>query len=104
MNERTLPVCESGYTIVCQEAGCDAKAGFKVAAEWSDSGHQELKTYALGCEAHLEQLYKSARERCGQYQLAEGEQLAAPGIYTFPTGGPVHPLQRRRDLEERFGG
>ena len=92
------------YRIVCQHAGCANEARYKVAAEWSDSEFQELKTYALACPEHLEELYRDARRRGGEYVLAEGESLGAPGIYELPSEGRVSSLVRRRELEEQYGG
>ena len=92
------------HSVVCQQAGCAAEARYKVAAEWSDSEFQELKTYALACREHLAELYRDARRRCGNYVLAEGESLGAPGIYGLPPAGSPPSLVRRRELEEQYGG
>jgi hypothetical protein len=93
---------ELAYRVMCQCLGCTNEAIYKVAAEWSDSTFNELKTYALACQAHLGALYADARVRCGNYTLAEGETLTAPGIFEFPPADLASTLVRRRELEEQL--
>ena len=79
------------YRVGC--SGCDAAAGYKIAARWSDGATAELKTYALGCRPCLPVLLAKARVRWAACRRAEGETLDLPAVYDL--GGQV----RRVDLE-----
>ena len=41
------------YPVLCSCPCCGQPAVYKIAARWSDGVTQELKTYALSCEACL---------------------------------------------------
>jgi len=92
------------YTVVCYRPGCGRPAAYKIAARWSDGVTQELKTYALSCEACLEQHFSRARTKQASCRLATGETLDVPGIYELARGRRDHQLTRRPDLEERLLG
>jgi hypothetical protein len=69
------------YLPRCSFSGCAEPAQLKVAAAWSDGTFQELKTYALSCEAHLEPLREAAVRRRSTVRLTEGESLEPIAVY-----------------------
>ena len=74
------------YQPACSSPGCDRPALFKVAAPWSDGTSRELKTFALACEAHRDELLDAARDRQPGLRLAEGESVGAVGLYQLLPG------------------
>src|SRR4051794_31983422 len=90
------------YVVVCYQRGCGARAMYKIAARWSDGVTQELKTYALSCEACLAGQFEASRKKQVACRLAAGETLEAPGIYDLARGQRDACLSRRTDLEQRL--
>jgi hypothetical protein len=88
------------YLIHCQHSGCERLATFKIAARWSDGITEELKTYALCCEACLRDCFERSRHKRASCRLGAGEILETPGIYGLNSGKRDRSLERRRDLEE----
>jgi hypothetical protein len=88
------------YPVPCYRCGCEQPAAYKIAARWSDGVTEELKTYALCCEACLAELYARSRAKQAACRLAAGETLEAPGIYELARGRRDAQLARRGDLEE----
>jgi hypothetical protein len=92
----------SSYPIRCYSPGCNALALYKIAARWSDGITQELKTYALTCEACLAESFRRSRLKQAACRLAPGETLEAPGVYELVRGRRDPQLIRREDLEQPF--
>ena len=90
------------YVVRCTVQGCQEAAGYKIAAEWSDGTTNELKTYGLACESHLELLFRRSRDKQRGYRLAEGETLGAPAVFRIEEGRRDRQLVRMVDLEARF--
>ena len=88
------------YPVRCYAPGCGEEATYKVAARWSDGQTDELKTYALVCEAHLPGLLAAARVKRAACRLAAGETLEEPGVYELSRGDRDQSLVRRPELEQ----
>ncbi len=87
------------YPVMCYAAGCPHPAAFKIAARWSDSVTDELKTYYLACPVCLSKLYALAVKKRTACRLTAGETLDAPGVYELNRGNRDKTLKRRTDLE-----
>lgn len=87
---------------VAEEAGVSSEvrlAAYKIAGRWSDGIIEELKTYALCCEACLTRAYSLSRSKQSACRLAPGETLEVLGIYELVRGKRDRELVRRHDLE-----
>jgi hypothetical protein len=89
------------YPIRCYTPGCGRTALYKIAARWSDGITQELKTYALCCEACLPASFLRSRDKQRACRLAPGETLELPGIYRLSRGHRDSHLDRLTDLEQQ---
>lgn len=87
------------YPVRCFSRHCGQLAVCKIAARWSDGVTQELKTYALCCEACLHDWYVQSIARQKACRLTAGETLETPGIYLLAHGQRDRQLERRPDLE-----
>lgn len=87
------------YPVLCSRPGCGAAAVCKIAARWSDGVTQELKTYALSCEACLGEQYRRALVKQAHCRPASGETLDVPAILELARGSRDAQLARRGDLE-----
>jgi hypothetical protein len=87
------------YPVRCYGRGCDQLAVFKIAARWSDGVTQELKTYALSCEACLAEQLAQSRIKQAACRTAPGETLEPPGVYELDRSRRDHQLHRRTDCE-----
>jgi hypothetical protein len=87
------------YPLYCYRKDCGKPAVYKIAARWSDGLTEELKTYALCCEACLPGLYAQSREKQKVCRLAARETLETPGIYRLQHGQRDRKLERMKDLE-----
>jgi hypothetical protein len=90
------------YLILCTSEGCQAPAQYKIAAVWNDGTTQELKTYALSCECHLEVQLRHSRDKQRTCRLADGETLSAPQIFRIESGRRDRELVRMPELETKF--
>ncbi len=90
------------YPIYCYRKGCGKPAIYKIAARWSDGVTEELKTYALCCEACLPDWYRWSREKQKACRLAARETLETPGIYRLHPGQRDRRLERMQELEDRL--
>jgi hypothetical protein len=90
------------YAVVCTERGCERPARYKIAARWSDGVTQELKTYALSCEACLAGQLARSKAKQAACRLAPGETLEAPGIYALARGQRDQQLERQAGLEQQL--
>ena len=92
------------YPVLCYRPGCGRPAQYKIASRWSDGVTEELKTYALSCEACLGPQFKRSRDRQATCRGAVGEVLEAPGIYRLRPGCRDQRLERLRELEAELPG
>jgi hypothetical protein len=90
------------YVVVCTRRGCGQPARYKIAARWSDGITQELKTYALACEACLAEEFARGQSKQAACRRALGETLEAPGVYELTRGQRDAQLPRRADLEQQL--
>lgn len=90
------------YRVMCSRRNCDQPAKYKIAARWSDGVTQELKTYALSCEACLAEQFARSQRKQASCRVAPGETLEAPGIYQHTRGQRDQQLSRRVDLEQQL--
>ena len=90
------------YPILCYTRGCGKPAIYKIAARWSDGITQELKTYALSCEACLPEWFRISREKQRACRLAPNETLEPPGIWSLERGQRDVQLHRLTDLEQQL--
>jgi hypothetical protein len=90
--------------VICYRRDCGQPALYKIAARWSDGVTEELKTYALCCQACLPELYQRSRAKQAACRLAPGETLETPGIYELTRGRRDAQLVRRTDLEQDQSG
>lgn len=90
------------YPVTCYRKGCGRPALYKIAARWSDGATEELKTYALSCEACLPEWFRVSREKQAACHLAPHETLEQPGIYLLDRGLRDRQLQRLADLEKNL--
>jgi hypothetical protein len=91
------------YVVVCTRRGCGEAARYKIAARWSDGVTQELKTYALACEACLAGQFAASRLKQAACRVAPGETLGPPCIFELARGQRDARLTRREDLEHQLG-
>ena len=87
------------YPIHCYTDECPNLAVYKIAARWSDGATEELKTYALCCEACLARWFHDSREKQAACRLTAGETLEPPGIYHLQRGQRDRRLHRLDNLE-----
>jgi len=87
------------YPLICYQPGCGRPARYKIAARWSDGHTEELKTYALTCEACLPAWFRRSVTRQKACRIAAGETLETPGVYELVRGHRDRELARRLDLE-----
>jgi hypothetical protein len=87
------------YAVTCSRQGCGQTARYKIAARWSDGVTQELKTYALSCDACLNEQFTRSKTKQANCRLARGETLDVPGIYQLSRGERDTKLARLTDLE-----
>ena len=92
------------YPILCYHPGCGRPAIYKIASRWSDGVTQELKTYALSCEACLAEQFHASRQKQAACRRASGETLEPPGIYRLERGQRDHHLERLWELERGLQG
>lgn len=92
----------AGYVVCCYRPGCGERAAYKIAARWSDGVTQELKTYALSCEACLAEQYRNSKAKQAKCRLAPGETLEVPGIWELARCRRDAQLIRRTDLETQL--
>ncbi len=85
------------YPILCSQ--CGRPALYKVAARWSDGLTEELKTYALVCDACLPDAFRESRLRQAACRLARGETLDPASIYRLTEGARDRDLVRVPELE-----
>jgi hypothetical protein len=90
------------YPVLCYRPGCGRPARFKIAARWSDGVTEELKTYALSCEACLAAQFAASKAKQAACRLAPGETLDVPGIYELARGSRDTGLVRRHNIEEEL--
>jgi len=90
------------YPVRCSRQGCTELAVYKIAARWSDGSTEELKTYALACEACLPELFRSSRAKQAVCRKAPGEILEPPGLYHLAHGQRDSSLHRLHDREGQF--
>jgi hypothetical protein len=90
------------YPVLCTTEGCRAEARYKIAAIWNDGTIQELKTYGLTCEEHLEGQFRRGRDKQRSCRLAEGETLSPPQIFRIEAGRRDRELVRVADLEAKL--
>ena len=88
------------YPVFCYWSGCNERALYKIAARWSDSVTEELKTYALSCQDCLPDWFRHSQEKQKACRLAARESLESPGIYLLEHGHRDRQLKRLKDLEE----
>jgi hypothetical protein len=91
------------YPIYCYTKGCGRPALYKIAARWSDGLTQELKTYALTCEACLADWFGKSQQKQASCRLAKAETLEPPGIYALARGRRDAEIERLRDRERQLG-
>ena len=77
------------YAPRCSFAGCQDRAQFKVAADWSDGTYHELKTYATACAAHLKALKESAEQRRAMFPVGETELIGPLSVYPLAGADPL---------------
>lgn len=87
------------YPILCCADDCCRPAVYKIASRWSDGLTEELKTYALSCEACLAEHYQLSRGKQAACRRAPGETLEPPGIYRLESGRRDRQLKRLSELE-----
>jgi hypothetical protein len=90
------------YPITCYTKGCGKPAVYKIAARWSDSITEELKTYALSCPDCLAAWFNTSRTKQAACRRASGEILEPPGIFDMERGQRDRALHRRPDLEQQL--
>ena len=90
------------YAILCYRYGCDRAAQYKIASRWSDGVTEELKTYALSCQACLAEQFRRSREKQASCHRASGEVLEPPGIYRLRRGCRDQRLERLMELESQL--
>ena len=90
------------YLVLCTTEGCKAPAHYKIAAVWNDGTTEELKTYGLCCENHLQAQVRRSREKQKKCRLAEGETLSPPQVFRLEPGRRDRQLTRLPDIEARF--
>jgi hypothetical protein len=92
------------YPVLCYTPGCGKRAEYKIAARWSDGATQELKTYALCCEACLPDWFARTRNKHLQCVRAKNETLDPPGIFQIVHGKRDRQLERLPEKEAALGG
>jgi hypothetical protein len=90
------------YPVHCYTPGCGKLAEYKIAARWSDGATQELKTYALCCEACLAHWFRRSRASQRACVKANGETLDPPGIFPMIHGKRDRQLERLPEKEAAF--
>lgn len=90
------------YVVRCMVEGCSEEARYKVASQWSDGTIQELKTYGLACEQHLELIFGRSRDKHGRCRLVEGESLGLPQIFRIEPGQRDRQLVHLPELEAKL--
>jgi hypothetical protein len=90
------------YLVLCTTEGCTAPAQYKIAAVWNDGTTEELKTYGLCCDAHLEAQFRRSREKQKSCRLAEGETLGQPQVFRIESGRRDRELVSLPEIEKRL--
>jgi hypothetical protein len=90
------------YLVLCTTEGCKTPAQYKIAAVWSDGSTEELKTYGLCCDEHLEAQLHQSRDKQKSCRLADGETLSQPQVFRIESGRRDRELVRLPDIETRF--
>jgi hypothetical protein len=90
------------YLVLCTNQGCNMPALYKIAAVWNDGTTEELKTYALSCDAHLEAHFRRSLDKQQSCRLVEGESLSQPQVFRVASGRRDRELVRLPDVEARF--
>ncbi len=90
------------YPVICYAPNCGKEAVYKVAAQWSDGVTGELKTYYLSCPDCLAALYQKATFKRNKCQLAPGESLSVPGIYSLARGERDRQLLHCEEIEKQL--
>src|SRR5262245_17898740 len=90
------------YQVLCTTEGCKTPAQYKIAAVWNDGTTEELKTYGLCCENHLETQIRSSRAKQQKCRLTEGEMLSQPQVFRLESGRRDRELTRLTDIETGF--
>ncbi len=73
-------------SVHCGSPGCQDLAEYKIAAPWSAGRFSELKTYALGCQAHYANLYREALRRRKVHPPSQEELQGEMAVYKFEKG------------------
>ncbi len=90
------------YPVYCSSKACKNLATHKIAAQWSDGAHKDLKTYALCCPECLPAEFALSLQKHDLCRVLPGETLESPGIYHLKRGARDIQLQRLDELEREI--
>lgn len=97
------PVGQYGFTVCCSDAERkDHPAKYKIAAEWTDGGYTELKTYGFADDECIDRVVRAAMQRMAKVSLSEGEMVSELHIYLLDSSRHDYELTRVAELERKY--